>query len=766
MSESSETNFVESLWFKFFPFWPLFALLSIVFLAPAFVYALFQQPTYSVFATLVINEEENLVNQNQPFGTLNAYAKRQIVDNEVLVLHSRALMKNVVNSLFLYAPIVEKEPMSVASAYITSPIVIEARESDDLIATEELIHFEFDNESETIIIENKNYPFNKWINFSFGTVRFLRNPRAIAPNEKPLFFSIVNPTKVADALLNSLEAGPVSKLSTAISISFQTDIPEKGEDIVNQLLREYLAASVASEARLAASTLKFVDDRLSNVEADLDSTERKIQQFSTTEGVVDLSEQGRIYLQNVAENDRKVADINSQLAVLDQVQQYLNSEGQRSGIIPTTLGIEDPVLAQLIQTLNELEIELARLKTTTAENNPLVVTVQNEIQKIRPNIRNIVGNQRARLTASRNNLSNTSEGFNSMIRDIPELERELLEISREQAVKKELYSFLLQRKEEAALSNASTIADHEVIDWAEASVATVSSNRFIILIGSIVAAFALGLAFIFFKENLNSKILFRSEVESITAIPVIAEVIYKKRSSPLVFQNKAGLAVIEQFRRLQTALGLLNSQAGSQKVLVTSSLSNEGKSFISSNLAASIALSGKRVALVDSNLRNPEVSSVFQLSSEKGLADFLQGKADLQEVITATQVSNLDVIPAGARVGNPMELLLSKNMNDLFSQLEQYYDYIIIDTPPVELATDAHALSRFCDISLYVVRFGVTPGSVLKSLDEDLNLKQMQNLGIVLNGIKGRGFVSKYFGYGYGYGKEKVYKDRFYSQAE
>jgi capsular exopolysaccharide synthesis family protein len=451
------------------------------------------------------------------------------------------------------------------------------------------------------------------------------------------------------------------------------------------------------------------------------------------------------------------------------VERYVNAQDSRTGIVPTTLGIDDPVLSQLLQRLNNLELQLANLRTTTGENNPLLTSIENEIQTIRPNIKSIVDNQQARLAASRNNLISTSNRFEKNIRNIPQQERELLEISRQQAVKRELYSFLLQRREEAALSNQSTIADNRIIDWAEASVASVSSKRILVLAASLIAAFALGILYVIFKEIFNSKILFRSEIEKLTSTPVVAEIIFEKYSSPIIFQNKLNTAVAEQFRQMHVSLGWLNGQdrpASKQKALITSSMPNEGKTFISVNFAASLALSGKKVLLVDLNLRSPQTTVLFNFGQAKSIKDFLQGTTGVQEIIHKTQYEHLDVIPAGARTNNSLELLVQNKLNDLFKVLEQYYDYIIIDAPPVELATDAYILSQYCDVTLFVIRHQITPKAIVQRMDDNTRLEQIQNLKIIFNGIKGRGIVKKFYGYGYGYGKEKVFKDNIYANTE
>jgi capsular exopolysaccharide synthesis family protein len=573
-----------------------------------------------------------------------------------------------------------------------------------------------------------------------------------------LFFTVQNSTVVADQLLKDLKVNSVSKLSTTINLTYQVDVAEKGEAILNELLRQYLRSSVENENVLATNTLIFVEDRLRDVERELDSIERRTQQFRVAENVIDLSEQGHIFLESVAETDRRIVEINAQLAALEQVARYVNGEGSGISIVPTTLGIEDPVLAELLQRLNTLELERANLGTTTGENNPLIRSVDNEIQKIRPNIRSIVNNQRARLRASRNNLAGTSGQLNSTLRAIPQKERELLEISRQQAVKRDLYAFLLQRREEAALSSASAIAENRVVDWADANIATRGSKTVFLLVGSLVAAFALGIAYILVREDVNGKILFRTQVEELTSLAVIGEVAYRSQRRIPFPQSSTDAVLAKAFSQMQAALGLYNDENRNRRFLVTSSLLMEGSSFVANHFAIYLARTGKKVLLADLNLYSPDTSRLHQLQQRKGFADFVQQPGGPEPFIHASGFPNLDVLPAGSQTANPVPLLLHPKTGGLFTFLASHYDYVVVDAPPVELTTDAFTLSKFCDCSLLVVRHNTTPKNLVKKLDANPGLQTLPRLHIVLNGIKARGFPGRFYGYGYGYGYESIPK--------
>jgi capsular exopolysaccharide synthesis family protein len=564
---------------------------------------------------------------------------------------------------------------------------------------------------------------------------------------------------------NSLEVGATSKLSSVVNIQYTDEIPERGEAVVNQLLEAYTRVSVENNNRLAAGTLGFVNERISDLENELDSIEQKIQQYRTTQGIIDLSQQGRLYLERVAESDRKAADINIQLDVLNQVEGYVRSGANRTGIVPTTLGISDPVLADLLQRLNELELQYTNLRTRIGEENPMVKSVENEIKKIRPNILSIVQSQRRQLQASAANYNRSSSQAGATLRSIPEKERRLLDISRQQATKNEVYAFLLQRREEAELSTASTIASSRIVDRAEAGITPVSSKKMIILIGALIAAVALSVGYVFLREGVTGKVLFRSEITRSTAIPVIGEVVYRRHRKKALAQMAADPVLQVQFKQLQVALDLFDETKSKQTILITSSLTNEGKTFVSNMLAISLAAAGKKVLLLDLNLYTPETTALHQLKEAKGISDYIQGHASLNNIIHHLAFANLTVMPAGTYRSNATALLLNKRIDELLTAVQSQYDFVILDTPPVELTTDAYLLGRHSQATLYVIRQGKTPHTLLQKLNGNQKLQAMPELALVFNGIRPRGFLRKYYGYGYGYGYENVFAEKAYSGA-
>jgi capsular exopolysaccharide synthesis family protein len=511
--------------------------------------------------------------------------------------------------------------------------------------------------------------------------------------------------------------------------------------------------------------LAFVEERLKGVEKDLDSIERKTQQYKSRKGAINISEQGKLFLQNVAMNDQKLADINMQLAALGQVESYVQSKDAQIGIVPSTLGV-DPLLSQLLTKLYTSEMEYESLKKTTGEGNPQMQALAKQIQSMRPSIMENIRTQKQSLQASRGNLSATNGGYNAMLQTIPETERELIDINREQSIKNGIYSFLLQKREETALSQASTVSDSRVIDPADSSTSPVTPKPKVVYLSALLIALFGGIGVVTARESLSRKILFRHEIESLTTQPIIGEIVAENHSKdPIVIGETNKTFIAEQFRRLRTTLKYIGINSKNKRILVTSAISGEGKSFVATNLALSLALTGKKVVLIDCDLNNPSLNNKLRLHNEKGITEYLLGKNEVEDVIRETDLNeNLFFISTGALPHNPSELIMSSRMEELLNRLDGLFDYIVIDTAPVSPVTDAYTLSPLCSATLFVIRHKYTPKVFVQRIDEENRMSQLKNLAIVFNGVQSRGFGNKNYGYGYGYGYIFKDKDERYQQ--
>lgn len=749
----SEKNVFGQLWFKYFPYWPLFLILLTVAVSGAWVYVRYKtNPYYEATASILIKDEKKGQDEAKMLESLNQLSAKKIIENEIEVIKSRQLLTEVAKKLHLYAPVYEKGRFKPATAYTTSPVVIQAQNPDSLGNPGD-VFFTVGPDTRWVMIGSDTFAVNKWVRTPYGVLRFVPQAHDKMPKERPLYFNLEDPKVIATNLQANLQASSVSKLSSVISLKIKDDNAKRAEDILNALIQSYNEAALNDKNTLAANTLAFVNERLKYVEKDLDSIEQKLQQYKANQGAIDIGSQGTLFLQNVSELSQKIGDANVQMDVLNQVEKYVTSKDKTGGIVPSTVGVSDPILTKLLNDLYQNEMEYEKQIKTTGVNNPMVVSLRSEIDKMKPSILENIRNQKASLEASRTNLNSLNNRYSSMLSSIPQKERDLVEISRQQGIKSSVYNFLLQKKEETAMALSSSIADSRTVDNA-LSFGPMSPAKKIYMM-AIMAALILGIGFVTANEMLKRTILFRHEIESFTSVPVIGEIVHDESGEPIVIAPGKRTFIAEQFRNLRTSLSYLGIKNDKKKILVTSTISGEGKSFVVANLAVSLAIAGKKVVVLEFDLSEPTLCAKLNFTNiNKGITDYLQGTADPEEIIRRTTVNeNLFVMPAGNELpDNPSELIVSGKIPELLNYLSDIFEYIIVDSAPVGLLSDAYVLSNYCDATLYVVRHKHTRKVSIQRLDANNKINELKNIGIVFNGVKSRGFSKNGYGYGYGYG--------------
>jgi tyrosine-protein kinase Etk/Wzc len=779
IKEEDEESLLQQLASKYVPYWPWFLLAFVVAIGGAFAYLKFATPLYEAKAAILIKDEKKGNEESKMAASLNLISSNVIVENEVEVLQSYSLMHKVVNTLNLYAPVFKEGKLHPVSAYGNSPVMIEAPAPDsirqfsnrDSIKKYSKIYFTYDENNRSVAVGKDKFPVNQFVNTPYGTLKFISNNNYQKEDKTGLFyFTLTNPVSAVPGIMGSLKVESAGKLSSIINLSYRDAVPQRAEDILSQLITTYRQSEINEKDTLAKNTLVFVESRLRLAEEDLDSIERKIQQFKSGRGAVDISTQGQLYLQNVSANDQKLSEVNTQISELDQVEKYVKNNEYGGAIVPfsVAVGVSNSALSQLIDQLYTTELQYEKLKKTVGENNPSLVAIQDQINKIKPNILQNIQSQKQSLLAARGNINATNGSYNSILQGVPQKERQLLDISREQQIKSNIYAFLLQKREESALAYASTVSSNRVVDEAHTVPDPISPKKMVVYLIALVACLGITVAVIGTKESLLGKVQYRTEVESRTSVPVIAEIDFDKSKTPVVINSGKRSFLSEQFRKLRISLSFLGIDNRHKKILLTSSIPGEGKSFIAANLAMSISLTGKKVVLVDLDLNNPSLSTILKVDHEHGVTEFLSGEKEPEEIINrVTGHQNLFFISAGTIPENSSELLSAEKAKELLDYLENYFDVAIIDTSPVGLVNDGYILTGLCDATLYVVRQNYTPKTLIKKIDENNRVNPITNPAIVFNGVKTRGFLRNYYGYGYQYesgNKKKAKKRKFVSK--
>jgi capsular exopolysaccharide synthesis family protein len=753
-SQNKEANIVRRVWSYYFAYWPMFVVSLLLCMGAAWLFLRYSSPTYAANATLLIKDQMKGVDDAAMVEALNLTSSKKIIENEIEVIKSRTLMEEVVNKLSLYAPVYKVGRIKSEMVFRDAPIKIESRYPDTLTPAKKVdFTCEFNSGGDSIVrIDGQKYALNTWVSTPYGQLRFTGTAHydAELPSEA-FYFTLMDPQKVVEQMAINLDVMSQNKMSTVLTVQVKDKIPQRAEDILNQLILAYNKASVRDKNHLAENTLHFLDERIELVAKDLDSIEHQIQQYKAEKGATDISAEGRLFLENVSKNDQRLGDYKIQMAVLDQIESVVRSDKNTAGIVASTLGVDDPLLADLLKKLNEQELEYERLKKTTAENNPLLSSLTSQLQKLRESILNNIAGQKRSLSASRKNLANTNNSYSYMLKTIPKKERDLVEISRAQSVTRGTYDFLVQKREEVALSYSSNVSDNRIVDKGKAMLLPVSPNKKVVYLIAIVFSMVIPIGFVSGRDMFSNKVLYRREIEEMTSIPVIAEIELEKNKNAIVVNKRATNSIGEQFRKLRASLKFLHIDSVRKRILVTSSVPGEGKSFVCLNLALTLALTGKRVILLEADLVKPSISDKLGIKPEVGLSEYLEGSADLVDIVNSLEQSkNLFIIPSGKLPENPSELVLNGKLEELLRELDRVFDYIILDTAPVACLSDAYELSPLCDATLYLVRHKRTPKVFIERLEEEIRINELKNVGIVFNAVAKRGFV-KTSSYGYGY---------------
>src|SRR5215217_2021392 len=683
--------------------WPLFVIGLLLAFSALFFYLKFAKPIFEIRAVMVIKDDKKAAEQRSVLQEIDLSNSSNSIDNEMEVLQSKALMNQVVNDLQLWAIYRREEGFRVFDLYDQSPVKITVTNSDKKFDEQELDILIKNERSFQLITRNgyvRTIAFGK--HFKVNS-RILKLDKATAHANyvgQSIKINLYDPEKVALQYQKSVKITLPNKLSTAIVLTVDAENEQKGKDILNRLIFNYKSAGTAKKNGEARSTINFIDQRLSSLTNELTDAEKGIEKFKSTRGLTDISSESKISLENLQANDARLNEINIQLSVVEGIERYINIP-QNSGKIPATLGIMDAALNSLIEKLSQLQLQKERLLATTPETNPDFEPINRQIITTKAAIKENIKSIRASLHNTKIKLQTFNSGFESSIKNIPTQERQYISIKRQQAIKESLYTYLLQKREEVSVSYASTLTDNDIVDQAFAASASVPKKP---LAFAIALLFGLGFpaGLVLGRNSGHQTITDLDEVRSVVNINILGEMPFESSNSKGVVNFDNSTAMVEQLRGMRINIDRICRRKESGRIiLITSSVPREGKSFMSYNLASSLAASGKKVIILEMDLRKPKIVKRIHLPREHpGLTDFLSGQAFISDVIQKTEsMPNLHIIGSGSQVPNPSQLLEKRSLENLLTTLKENYDDIIIDSPPVHLIPDALILSQFTDLT-------------------------------------------------------------------
>ena len=581
--------------------------------------------------------------------------------------------------------------------------------------------------------------------------------------------------RVARDYCNSLSIAPTSKTTSVAVISLKNSSLQRGQDFINQLLEMYNRNTNNDKNEIAQKTAEFIDERIGIISKELGSTEANLETFKRDAGITDLTSEAQIALAGNAEYEKKSVENRTQISLVNDLRKYLR--GNEYEVLPSNVGLQDAALIGAIERYNEMLVERKRLLRTSTENNPTIVNLDTSIRAMKANVQATLEGTLQGLMITKESLDREASRYSRRISNAPGQERAYVSIARQQEIKAGLYLMLLQKREENAIALAATANNAKIIDEAIADDIPVSPKRSMIYLIALMLGVGIPVGIIYLIELTKFKIEGRADVEKLTSVPVVGDIPLTdekndKNGSIAVFENKNNL-MSETFRNIRTNLQFMldNDQ---KVILVTSTVSGEGKSFVSSNLAISLSLLGKKVVIVGLDIRKPGLNKVFNLSSkEKGITQYLANpEMDLMSLIQQSDVNkNLYILPGGTVPPNPTELLARDGLDKAIEILKKNFDYVILDTAPIGMVTDTLLIGRVADLSAYVCRTDYTHKAEYTLINELYHEKKLPNLCTIINGVDlkrrkygyyyGYGKYGKHYGYGkrygygYGYGQEK-----------
>jgi capsular exopolysaccharide synthesis family protein len=554
----------------------------------------------------------------------------------------------------------------------------------------------------------------------------------------------------AEGLQGGLKVVQASDQTTILTLSFEGVDSKLGVDVLNNLMAVYDSLIVEDKNRIAFTTLRFIDDRLNNLKDELGGVQGNLKNYMVNNQAYDIDAQSKSYLDNLSSSAREKASQEVRMNVVNWLLDYIHNSKNKYNIVPVVLGIEEPALMQLINQYNQMQLTRdAELKTTTA-NNPLILGMDSSLEKVRGDIHQALMNVRQSYVIASDNLRQQQEQLQSNMRALPGKSMQLLDISRQQKILEELYSFLLQKKLETSISSASTISNSRIIEPALESFAPFEPNRKKIYTMYLLIGLLIPIGIVALMELLRDKVRNRADVEKYTRAPILGEIGHSKNSQTLVVAMNNRHFISEQFRIVRTNLQYVLNKVENPVIMVTSSFSGEGKSFISTNVAAVIALTGKKTVIMEFDIRKPKIVSGLDLKRKMGITNYIIGKASFEELLVKVDgIDNLYVIPCGPIPPNPAEILLDPMLEKLMHDVQRHFDAVVMDTAPIGLVSDAMNLSRYADCTLYIVRQGHTFRKQLTMVQDLYVNNKLPRLSLLLNDVEAEGHY--YGGYGYGY---------------
>ena len=753
----------RDLFYKYVRYLPLFILSVALTLFAAYVYLRYAVPLYKVGGSMIIKSEQPGSGRSMAFEDQFINDRAQNIQSEIEILKSKPLMARVVDSLHLQLSYYAIGKIKTVNVYRNRPFdvkVVQIKDSSRGFSFK--INFVGDKEFK-INGDDHIYKLGDTYNSSYGKFIIAGYPNVAASGEYKVIWS--STAAAAAAYAGALSITPKSAGTGILNISMVTNNSELGADIINELMDEYAFYTIERKREESEKTLSFINSRLAVTGDQLDSIQQGIINYRNRHNIIDGAAQTEIGFENLSAFDKTIIEQRTELTKAELVESYLADKKNEFNKVPTTLWIDEPVFAGLVEEYNRIQIErLALINSGAGKDNPLVIEKNMALDKGRDRLLESLKSNKRLINNIIADARSKSQSNQQQLKAMPSVQKDLSKMEESELSVKTLKAYLEQEREKTAIKIASATSNSTPTDRATPSSVPVKPNRKAIQILAFLLGLGLPALFIFIKEILNDKVSTRFDIEKITATPILGEIGHSYSDNTLVVNKTTRSMVAEQFRIVRSNLQYVLGKAEKSTILVTSSFSGEGKSYVTTNMGAVLALTGKKTVILEFDIRKPKLISGLGMPKGPGITNFLLGKGNLPDLIKPVpDYENLFVLGCGPVPPNPAELLLDPKVDEMFEWLQANFDIVLVDTAPVGMVSDAMTLSKYAQCTLYMVRQGHTFKKQIALIDEFYTTNKLPKLSILINDVKIKAGYGYYgygrYGYGYGYGYGSYYEE-------
>ncbi|RKN00255.1 polysaccharide biosynthesis tyrosine autokinase [Aquimarina sp. AD10] len=749
--------------------WYWFALCIAIFVSLAYMKIRYTIPQYNVSSTIMIAQDESVTGSElaafKDLGLLQN-AQESKLENEIQVLKSRTLITNIVNDLKLNVRYFSEGRILEVENYPKSLIEINFLSHDSIVHTKSATFNVRINSSTSFTFLDKegtklsDHSFGNTVTTNIGDVVITPSVDNLDTHSGKVIKIVVTPVKfVVEAYRNKLAVFP-ARGSSIVGISLNDPVREKAKDIINNLVDEYNIATVESKKQISARTANFINERLDLISGDLSEVDDEAAGYKSKFGLTsDVDAQTQRVADIDSRNVQEIAQLSTQINLIESMRRFVLSQDGRYDLIPANLGFADASITNTVTRYNGLTLQRKRLLKTSSEQNPVVVNIDQQIDGLRQVLIGSLNSLKSSIDIRLKSLRTQDQYFSGKLYNAPIREKDLRVIEREQTIKEQLYLYLLQKREEAELTSHITVSSARVIDRASTlNSYPVSPNKKIIYAGALFLGFILPFMTIYLSDLLNVKISSREDLEKVLSMPIIGSIPKVKAKNKIIISKNERSGEAEAFRILRTNLDFLmagTTKSSGRVIFVTSTISGEGKTMISSNLTKTLSITGKKVIYLGTDLRDPKFHKFVDLPegvNTKGLTNYIMDTelSPVDIIYKDKEENSFDFIPSGAIPPNPAELLMHDRVGEIFEYLKENYDYVVVDTSPVSLVADTLLIGHFADLCIYIVRENYSDKKLLQIPQNFYKDKRLPNIAVLLNSAGSQAG----YNYGYGYGKK------------